>query len=543
MKIGDIFEEKYEIIDILGKGGMGTVYLGRNIKLGTLWAIKEISKGGNARVDILAEPNILKKLEHPYLPRIFDIMEDEDNIYIIADYIEGTSLDRELKKGSRFDEKQVMEWAKQICEVLSYLHELSPNPIIYRDMKPSNLMLTKRGTIKLIDFGIAREYKTGLQSDTIYIGTRGYAAPEQYGTGQTNAASDIFSLGMTLHHLLTGKDPSCPPFEMRPVREYDDSLSEKIEGIVEKCTRQNPEERYQTARELLGELEAVEGCAPGKAGKNSCGEERLPVPPSFKRLVLAVLDNAEFACELACTAAKLTKYSILIINLERSSAGINFYLGLEKEAQDFGRMERYLEEDKLDFSVFEKETVNLNDCGKLYVFPSIDSPDNVSLTEEKYKKLFEEAYKNFDITILVVGRGPSEKGARAALEKSDFNILAARANLDVLSGLSGYMGYMEKEYGIYTSKNRFIAWEYKEGVNLPERLIKQLHGGGCYAGKLDYDVERERSKNTSCRYSYAKRAWKKHGEDYKKILRHFNIIPEETFKEYIKTIMKGILGS
>ncbi|MDI3477163.1 MAG: eukaryotic-like serine/threonine-protein kinase, partial [Thermoanaerobacterium sp.] len=138
---GQIFDSKYEILKILGSGGMGTVYLAQNIKLGTLWAIKEVNKKLGDRVNLLAEPNILKKLSHPSLPRIFDIIEDESHIYIIMDYIEGIPLDKELEKRESFPEKQVVEWAKQICEALKYLHSMKPNPIIYRDMKPSNLII------------------------------------------------------------------------------------------------------------------------------------------------------------------------------------------------------------------------------------------------------------------------------------------------------------------------------------------------------------------------------------------------------------------
>lgn len=249
-----LFDDRYRILRVLGRGGMGTVYLAENCKLGTLWAIKHIPKSSHASLDRTVEPNILKRLCHPALPRIFDIVEEEDSLYIIVDYIEGTPLNLLLERNGRFPEATVLEWARQICQVLAYLHGQKPNPIIYRDMKPSNVILTPEGSLKLIDFGIAREHKASSESDTIYIGTRGYAAPEQYGAGQSNAATDIYSLGVMLYQLLTGKSPNEPPYELKPVRVYDAALSEEIERILLKCTRPDPLQRYRSVDELQADI-------------------------------------------------------------------------------------------------------------------------------------------------------------------------------------------------------------------------------------------------------------------------------------------------
>jgi len=257
MKKHELFYGRYRILGILGQGGMSTVYLAENVKLGTLWAIKEINKASNSMVDLLVEPNMLKKLKHPALPRIFDIFEDDRSIYIIEDYIEGTPLDKKLIRCGKIPEEIVVMWAKEICDVLLYLHSIRPNPIIYRDMKPSNIILTKEGKIKLIDFGIAREYKIESANDTAYIGTRGYAAPEQYGAAQTDVRTDIYGLGVTLYHILTGKSPKEPPFEIRPIREFDEGLSVGMEYIIEKCTKPNPSQRYQSVEELMEALESL----------------------------------------------------------------------------------------------------------------------------------------------------------------------------------------------------------------------------------------------------------------------------------------------
>lgn len=252
-----LFDEKYKIIKTIGSGGMGTVYLAENIKLGTKWAVKAIAKKENANFDFLAEPNILKKLNHPALPRIIDIEQDDKNIYIIEDYIEGTPLDKQLYTKKSFDEATVIEWAKQLCNILYYLHSQKPNPIIYRDMKPSNIIVSADNVVKVIDFGIAREFKTDSGSDTSYMGTRGYAAPEQYGTSQTDARTDIYSLGVTMYHLLTGKSPNEPPYEFKPLRQVDKNFSEGIEFIVNKCVQNDPINRYQSTAELHHDLENI----------------------------------------------------------------------------------------------------------------------------------------------------------------------------------------------------------------------------------------------------------------------------------------------
>ena len=146
------FHDTYEIKGIIGKGGMSTVYLAEHKRLHTRWALKEVRKQQGARFDFLAESNILKRLQHPMLPRIVDIFEDEQSVYVVEDFVEGVSLDDLLKKQGRIDEAQGTQWFNDLCGVLRYLHTQNP-PIIYRDMKPSNIMLQPDGALKLIDFG------------------------------------------------------------------------------------------------------------------------------------------------------------------------------------------------------------------------------------------------------------------------------------------------------------------------------------------------------------------------------------------------------
>ena len=251
------FNDTYEIKSVIGQGGMSTVYLAEHKRLHTNWAVKEVRKDQSARFDFLAESNILKKLQHPMLPRIVDIFEDEACIWIVEDYVEGITLHDLLKQRKRVDEAQGLRWFKDLCGVLRYLHGQRPHPIIYRDMKPSNIMLQPDGTLKLIDFGIAREYKQESSADTTYIGTKGYAAPEQFGTAQTDARTDIYSLGVTMYHLLTGKSPYEPPYQFVPARQLNPALSHGAEYILGRCVQAEPADRYQTVDALLDDLEHI----------------------------------------------------------------------------------------------------------------------------------------------------------------------------------------------------------------------------------------------------------------------------------------------
>lgn len=257
-EIGTVIDGKYEILKEIGRGGMSVVYLAMDKNLNKQWAVKEIRKKGNGKNDeivvnsLLAEADMMKRLDHPALPRIVSIIDNGITIYIVMDYIEGESLDRIINDYGAQPEELVINWAKQICDALGYLHSQKP-PIIYRDMKPANVMLKPEGNIKIIDFGIAREYKEQNLTDTTVLGTKGYAPPEQY-SGQTDPRSDIFALGMTMHHLLTGVDPRKGE-AYKSVRQWNPGLSEGIELIVDKCVEPAAENRYQSCAELLYDLD------------------------------------------------------------------------------------------------------------------------------------------------------------------------------------------------------------------------------------------------------------------------------------------------
>lgn len=262
--VGQVIDDKYEILKLVGQGGMSRVYLAMDKRLNKQWAVKEIEKRAKDRNNELviqsaiAEANLIKQLDHPAIVRTVDIIDNGNVIYIIEDYIEGETLGTILENNGAQPQELVIEWAMQICEALEYLHTRKP-PIIYRDMKPANVMLKPDGNIKVIDFGIAREYKDQSLADTVSLGTKGYAAPEQFGgKGQTDARTDIYCLGVTLYHLLTGKNPCEPPYEIYPIRHWNPQLSAGLEAIIQKCTQLNPDDRYQSCAELLYALHHYE---------------------------------------------------------------------------------------------------------------------------------------------------------------------------------------------------------------------------------------------------------------------------------------------
>ncbi len=263
LEIGSLVDGKYKILNKVGQGGMSVVYLAMNEKANKQWAVKEVRKDGIKDFEVVkqglvAETDILKKLSHPNLPSIVDVIDTQDSFIIIMDYIQGNSLNKALDEYGALPQESVISWAKQLCDVLGYLHTRDP-AIIYRDLKPANIMLKPDGNITLIDFGTAREFKEKNLADTTCLGTVGYAAPEQFGgMGQTDGRTDIYCLGATLYHLVTGVNPCGPPYEIKPIREINPALSSGFERIIAKCTQRDPNFRYQSAAELMYALEHYE---------------------------------------------------------------------------------------------------------------------------------------------------------------------------------------------------------------------------------------------------------------------------------------------
>ena len=259
---GDVIGDRYLVRGPLGRGGEGRVFRVTDLKLGKDWAMKVIAAehsgpAGAETGELYREVRTLRALSHPNLPRITDIVEIECRLCIVMDLIEGRTLADVVKEEGAQPQEKVLSWARQLGEVLAYLHARKP-PVIYRDMKPGNIMLRPDGRIILFDFGTAREQKEKAPGDTVCLGTYGYAAPEQYGgSGQTSPRTDIYGLGATLYHLLSGRSPSEPPYEMLPLRMIDPRILPGLERIVLTCTNKDPALRYENAEAFLDALDRV----------------------------------------------------------------------------------------------------------------------------------------------------------------------------------------------------------------------------------------------------------------------------------------------
>lgn len=245
--IGKVVSGKYHIVEKLGAGGSGEVYKAYHVHLKTPWALKIIPSDGSFAEN---ELTVMKKLNHPAFPRVVDIVKEDDKNIVVFDYYDGPDLQELIETHGRIDEKRVLNWAIQILDAFSYLHNISPEPIIYRDLKPSNLIILKDDTIKLVDFGTARQFKQLEKDDTVYLGTPGYAAPEQYGSGQTDIRTDIYNFGMTIFHLVTGIHPlKCNNMQMKDLLE-DSGVSRNLTSVILKCIAKDPDERFMDVNEI-----------------------------------------------------------------------------------------------------------------------------------------------------------------------------------------------------------------------------------------------------------------------------------------------------
>lgn len=255
--------DRYVILEQIAKGGMGAIYKAMDKRLGDkIVAIKEMNAAAIASVEreqviesFRREAELLATLQHPNLVRVTDTFQVEAVHYMVMEYIPGKTLQKLLDESQEpYKEEQVLDWARQLCSVLFYLHSQDP-PIIYRDMKPANIMIVE-GTdqVKLIDFGIARFYKPGKRKDTIQFGTDGYAPPEQYGKTQTDVRSDVYALGAVLHQLLTLRDPQTVLFQFPPVKDLNPKVSGRVNAAIARAVQLNKDNRPSNIAEFWADL-------------------------------------------------------------------------------------------------------------------------------------------------------------------------------------------------------------------------------------------------------------------------------------------------
>ncbi len=275
----NLVQQRYRILMQVGKGGFGAVYKAADTKLGDrVVALKEMSQSGlstqeaaEATENFKREALLLANLTHPNLPRIYDHFFDQGHWYLVMDFIEGETLENMLDKaGGKLPLEKALAIGIQLCSVLNYLHTRQP-PVIFRDLKPANILLIRDNSLYLIDFGIARLFKPGQAKDTIAFGSPGYAAPEQYGKAQTTQRSDIYSLGATLHEMLTGDDPSDTPFTFAPLRIAAPALEQLIMRMVSMDANKRP-------ASVAGIQQELQNIANGNVGMPVAGIGSLYAP-------------------------------------------------------------------------------------------------------------------------------------------------------------------------------------------------------------------------------------------------------------------------
>ena len=262
LKVGDVLNGRYPILGILGEGGMGAVYKASDLGSTRIWAIKEMTEQfatEEERQEAIAgfeqEARLLSQLEHPNLPRITHFFTDNGHHYLVMDLVQGETWEKK-----QMHEKQtiadILDIVFQITEVLRYLHG-QRQPIIFRDLKPANVMITPEGVAKLIDFGIARVFQAGKANDTRALGTPGYAAPEQYGSGQSDARTDIYALGVMMHQAFSGIDPAADPFRFEPLTDLIPDFPPSIDAIVARAVALKREERFSCVAEMQEALQSL----------------------------------------------------------------------------------------------------------------------------------------------------------------------------------------------------------------------------------------------------------------------------------------------
>ena len=297
---GTILQGRYRILGVLGSGGMSTVYKAQDLrfpKVQRLCAVKEmLNTATDPRVRAVMmqnferEASILATLNHPAIPQVYDYFIEGDRAYLVTELIHGKDLEALLNETEGFfPEAQVVQWAIQVCDVLTYLHTRKPQPIVFRDMKPSNLMLDDQGRIRLVDFGIAKVFQSGAKGTM--IGTEGYSPPEQY-RGIAEPRGDIYALGATLHHLLTKQDPRLEPpftFHKRPIHQYNPAVSAELQEIINRALEYDIQKRFSSAEEMKRALLSL------KSARGLAATAYMPAPEGGRPDALKVI--WQFACE------------------------------------------------------------------------------------------------------------------------------------------------------------------------------------------------------------------------------------------------------
>jgi predicted Ser/Thr protein kinase len=278
---GEILKDRYRITGVLGEGSYGVVYLADDITAGgARWAVKEVFEGAltdDERRDALElfaqEAGILRGLNHPGVPKVVDSFSFRDRHYMVMEYIEGETVEANMKRP--LSTGDVLAWGMRLCDILEYLHRQEP-PIIFRDLKPSNIMVTPRGRVVLIDFGIARLFNPLKKKDTYVLGTPGFCPPEQYGTGQSDPRSDLYALCATMHFMLSREELEQFNFAIPPLSRFRPDVPVALDRVLQKGLVQDPHKRYPSAGALREALHRVTAAPATRAGGTTQAGSAFP---------------------------------------------------------------------------------------------------------------------------------------------------------------------------------------------------------------------------------------------------------------------------
>lgn len=281
MKIGSVLQQKYQVVRQIGKGGTSEVYLVKHLTLDCEMALKVIAKRADIPLDYSREAHILKDLRHPNLPRVIDVFQTDQQIFIVRDYIAGQTLEDAVDSSGPLSIQQLNDYCQQLASILGYLHSRE-QPIVYRDLKPSNIIIDKENKLFLIDFGTTRNYCASKDSDTLYLGTRGYAAPEQYGGGQSDVRTDVYALGATLYFLYTAEHwHTLSPDQQW--RKFSNQNGSALKVIIEKAMALTPQARYDSIEQVSLELSKI-------VNPQSATQDDYPMGQQYhKKLTVAVM--------------------------------------------------------------------------------------------------------------------------------------------------------------------------------------------------------------------------------------------------------------
>lgn len=293
---GYILGEKYEVIEVLGKGHMGRVYLCKDTELKNLWTIKEVKEDFKTNIDFkvnidfLLELNVVKKLSHRGISKIVDVFYEDNNLYIVRDYIEGQTLKEYVKEREFIETKNIGHIISSICDIIAYLQRLAL-PIKYRYIKPSNIIITPNGKAVLTDLGISKIDKASEEKDTIYMGTNDCILVEEYGLRQANKQTDIYNIGRVMYFMTTGK---IPDMDLEPLIDdnYGNNVDSGLKRIIQKCFEINIKNRYVSVEELNKEV--IIELFKGKKDRNTLIEKKADIEPNIATENMRIKKSNEF---------------------------------------------------------------------------------------------------------------------------------------------------------------------------------------------------------------------------------------------------------